>query len=80
MFIILLGLGYFATAIKACYVLGGMLAVIIGLVLGGIGVVPVAIILALIKGEWIIFTSLIIWLPIFWLIQFAYGRYALGFK
>jgi hypothetical protein len=55
------------------YLEWGLFPVILGLVLGGIGVVPIALFATIVEGRWDVFWNVIV------LIGLTYGLRALGF-
>jgi hypothetical protein len=67
------GLTLWLWALLLTYAIWGMIAVIIGLFIFGIGVVPIAILASLINGEWSVLGQIIL------LMFFTYGSRMLGF-
>ncbi len=68
----LFGFSLWIYSALVAYVLWGLLALFIGLVIAGIGVLPVAFLAALFNGEWVIIGNLI------YMIVLTYGSRLLG--
>lgn len=60
-------------ALLLTYMIWGTLAVLIGLFIAGVGIVPVALLATVLKGEWAIIVQLVL------LVIFTFGSRTLGF-